>query len=239
MLLSSFIFFLLGEILFLTKLSGFWFFVFLAFAFFAWRHFAPADFRKIRILAAPIIFLVLNLVLHNIYAFSFWAGQFHLLILTACFYYITSCYREPQRFPVFFRIFPIIPLALAGFIFFRSNVFENFVWKEIWLFLEVIFLLESDRQVQLSLNQAGLQKPSFLWGVIPAVVFLELAWFFLFLPITAISLTGAWLILFYLWLEASRLTWRERFSWREFAPQLFLALIMIVLVFLTGSWKMA
>lgn len=239
MLLSSFIFFLLGEILFLTKLSGFWFFVLVAFAFFAWRHFAPKEFRKIRILAVPIIFLVLNLVLHNIYVFPWWAWQVHLLILTACFYYIAYCYRDPQRFPVFFRIFPILPLALAGFIFFRANIFENFVWKEIWLFLEVILLLEGDRQTQLSLNQAGFKKPAFLWSVIPAVVFLELAWFFLFLPVTAFNLTGVWLILFYLWLEASRLAWQEKFCWREFAPQLFLALIMIVLVLLTGSWKMA
>lgn len=238
MLLSSLIFFLLGEILFLTKLSGFWFFVLVAFAYFSWRHFAAADFRKIRILAVPIVFLILNLVLHNIYVFPDWAWQLHLLILTACFYYIAYCHREPQRFPVFFRIFPIFPLALAGFIFFRANIFENFIWKEVLLFLEMVFLLEGDRQTQLSFNQAGPKSSSFLWSAIPAAVFLELSWFFLFLPITAVSLTGAWLILFYLWIEASHLIWKEGFNWREFAPQLFLALIMIVLVFLTGTWHM-
>ncbi len=238
MLLLSLIFFLLAEILILTKLAGFWFFVFLAFAFFAWRRVSHQNFKKIRILAVPIIFLVLNLVLHNIYDFSWWASQLHILILTACFYYIAKCYREPERFPVFFRIFPIFPLALAGFIFFRSNVFENFVWKEVWLLLELILIAEGDRQIQLALNPVELKRPVFLWGVISAVVFLELAWFFLFLPITSVSLTGVWLILLYLWLEASRLVWQEKFLWREFAPQLFLALIMIVLVFLTGTWRM-
>jgi len=237
MLLSSLIFFLLSEIIFLTKLSGFWCFILIVFAFFIWRRSASADFKKISVLMAPALFLILNLVLHRLYDFSWWGWQLHIVLLAGFFYLILYCHSQPERFPVFFQIFPLFGAGLVGFLFFRSNLFADFFWKEVLLLFGTFIILESDRRVILNLKKAEDNSNNFLWSVIPAVIFLELAWLFNFLPINFLSLAGIWLILLYLWREFVFLFFRRLFNWRQFLPQLALALIIVAMIMFTSGWK--
>ena len=122
-----------------------------------------------------------------------------------------------------------------AFFFFRSNLFENFFWKELLLLLGLLLLFENDRLLTNLLQPAKPASPAF--SFVPALILVELAWLLNFLPLNFLSLAGLWLVALYLVREFVFLWLRNLFNWRLFLPQLFLSLVLIGLIMLSSSWK--
>ena len=231
MLYSLLIFFVLAELFFLTKASIFWLIVILIFVYFALRRSVSAEFKNFFVLATPLLFLGLILILQRIYQFNFWPWHLYLLLVLVVFYFLLHFYRRSDRQSYFFQIFPLVAAALVSFVFFRSNIFENFLWKELLMFGGAFLILEGDRKIT---------KPeaNSLFSWVGALVFLELGWLLNFLPINFLSLAGIWLAAFYLTREFILLIYRNSFTWRLFLTQAFLVLILMALIVFSSSWQL-
>jgi len=141
--------------------------------------------------------------------------------------YRRYCYR-----PDFFRIFGPIAVAPLAFLFFRSNLFQNFFWKELIVFLALFLLFEVYRHV------FAKQKMSSALSLIPAFVLLEFSWILNFLPINFLSLVVIWIILFVLINEFWLLNCERQFNLKYFLPELLFGLILIAVILLSSSWWM-
>ena len=99
MFFYSLFFFFLTEIYFLAGFKNFWLAVIFFFLFWAFRRLARPELKKFFILLMPVVFLVFNLGLHQIFSFKIFWAQFHFAILavvfSACFIFTVGFLPNP------------------------------------------------------------------------------------------------------------------------------------------------
>lgn len=228
--------FLLAELYFVSGFSYFWLIVAWLFAF----YFLTQQFEGIEewegkslYLAYPMALLFgVFLYFPKNFTWTTVTNQVFLIIGYVVFYFLAKLYRRYCYRPDFFRIFGPIAVAPMAFLFFRSNLFKNFFWKELVVFLLLLFFFEVYRQI------FAKKKYSIALSLIPAFVLLEFAWVLNFLPINFLSIMGVWLIIFVLTNEFWLLNCDRQFKLKFFLPELIFGLILIAVILISGSWRM-
>ena len=238
------IFFALGEFFVFSGGSWFWLLVILLFGYFVIRNFSRPEFKNFRALAMPFLFLLLGLMVHRSFVLSFWPSQFYLLGLTLTFHLFIRFYSQLKKSLFFFTLFSILTAGLAGFFFFRSNILQGFLGKELLLFVAIWMILETDRKIfgllrAQSIEEGSAGGASFypaVFSIIVSGVLVELAWILTFLPINFISLMVIWLAMFYLVREFLVLIGQNSFRWRVFWPHLAIVAVLASLLMISASW---
>lgn len=179
------------------------------------------------------LLFVLFLITPKIFHWTNITAQFFILVGYLSFYFLFILYRRLMPSPDFFRVFSPIIFGIMAYFFFRSNLFENFFWKQLAFFIALYFYLESYRYLfQLK------SKKHALTTLILAFVLLEFLWVLNFLPINFLSLAGIWLILFILANEILLLVIQNLFNLKHFLPEVVFSAFLIILILVSTSWQM-
>ncbi len=228
--------FLLAELYLVSGFSYFWLIIawLLAFYFLINQFQGLEEWEdKYLYLAYPLALLFgLFLYFPKNFTWTNFTNQIFLIAGYFIFYFLAKLYRRNCYQPDFFRIFGPIAVAPLAFLFFRSNLFQNFFWKELIVFLALFLLFEVYRHV------FAKQKMSAALSLIPAFVLLEFSWILNFLPINFLSLVVIWIILFVLINEFWLLNCERQFNLKYFLPELLFGLILIAVILLSSSWRM-
>jgi len=228
--------FLLAEIYYFSGFNNFWLAIILLFAlyFLSWQFKENENLKtKDLLFAWPMAFsLALFLYFLSVYSWPNVFQQIFLIVSLIIFYFLNKFYQKYYHRPDFFRIFSPLIISIAAFLFFRSNLFQNFLLKEMIIFLSLFLFFEAYRQI------FSRDKNSVLMTLIPALILLEFAWVLNFLPINFLSIAVIWLILFILTNEWELLIYQDQFNLRHYLPEVIFAAVLITLILLSSSWKM-
>jgi hypothetical protein len=99
------------------------------------------------------------------------------------------------------------------------------------LFISLFFLFESYRQIFVN------KKTNVLITLVPVTILLEFAWILNFLPVNFLSIGAVWLIIFVLVNELWILNAENQFSLRYYLPEMIFALVLMVLILVSSSWR--
>jgi len=228
---------LLSEIYYLSGFSNFWLAVVLIYFIYTLSTYLKTGENeqidsKSFFLAWPLSFLFgIFLFFPSVFLWPAVLRQIYLIAGLVLFDFIIKFYKKHCYHIEFFRFFSPIVFLPFSFLFFRSNLFSGFFFKEIIFFLSLFLLFESYRQI------FSTKKTSILITFIPVLVLLEFAWILNFLPVNFLSLGAIWLILFVLINELWILNAENQFNFRYYLPEIVFALILVVLILISSSWR--
>ncbi|MCX8015753.1 MAG: hypothetical protein N2692_00345 [Patescibacteria group bacterium] len=234
----SFIFSFLSSVIYLWKnFSYFWLvFAILFFFYYLFERLKTEEssFKQnfFRIWPLFLVF-ILFLIVPQVFQWTNITSQIFIIIGYLVLYPLIIFYKRFMQSPDFFRIFSPIVFGAMAYFFFRSNLFENFFFKQLLFFLALYLYLESYRYLFELQNQNRS-----LIALVPAFVLLEFLWVLNFLPINFLSLAGVWLILFILANETMLLTIQNLFNFKHFLPEVIFSAILISLILTSSTWQM-
>ncbi len=229
--------FLLAEIYLLKHFELFWLVLAIFFAgYFLFKKFQDSEAStkaNLFKIFSPLLLLILLLLLPKIFPWTMITAQIFLVPSYIIFYLFLFVYRRFSSSPDFFRIFSPLLFGFVAYLFFRSNLFENFLIKQLAVFFALFLSFESYRYL-FRFSNSNRSLISF----IPAFVLLEFLWVLNFLPINFLSLAGVWLVLFVLANEIILLTIQNCLNLRHFLPEVAFSFVLIVLILVSSSWQM-
>lgn len=234
----SFVFSFLSSVIYLWKnFSYFWLFVAILFFFyyvFERLKTEESSFKQNFFRIWPLVLsFTLFLITPQIFQWTNITSQIFIIIGYLVFCPLIIFYKRFRQSPDFFRVFSPIIFGVMGYFFFRSNLFEDFFFKQFLFFLALYLYLESYRYLFELQNQNRS-----LIALVPAFVLLEFLWVLNFLPINFLSLAGVWLILFILANEMMILTIQNLFNLKYFLPEVVFSAILIILILTSSTWQM-
>lgn len=232
------VFSFLSSVIYLWKnFSYFWLFVAILFFFyylFGRFKIEENSFKQNFFRIWPLILVfILFLITPQIFQWTRITSQIFTIIGYLIFYPLIIFYKRFMQSPDFFRIFSPLVFGAMAYFFFRSNLFENFFFKQLLFFLALYLYLESYRYLFELQNQNRS-----LIALVPAFVLLEFLWVLNFLPINFLSLAGVWLILFVLANEIMILIIQNLLNLKHFLPEVIFSAILIALILTSSTWQM-
>jgi len=228
--------FVLSEIYYLSGFSNFWFTIVLLYSVYWFINFLKlkneALAKKTFFFAWPLVLLFgVFLFFPSVFVWSTVLEQIYLICGFIIFYFLIRFYKKSCIYIDFFRFFSPLIILPFSFLFFRSNLFSDFFLKQLLLFISLFFLFESYRQIFVN------KKTNILITLVPVTILLEFAWILNFLPVNFLSIGAVWLIIFVLVNELWILNAENQFSLRYYLPEMIFALVLMVLILVSSSWR--
>lgn len=184
--------------------------------------------------AFPLTFLfIIFLVLPQIFHWTKATSQIIIILGFIGFYFLTRLYQRFYKSFDFFRLYAPIVFGILSYLFFRSNLFEAFFFKELLMFFALFLFFESYRYI-FKLNG----KAPAIFSIVPTFILLEFLWILNFLPVNFLTLAMIWLIFFVLTNEIWLLNAQKMLNLKHFLPEVVFSAVLVVVLLLTSSWRM-
>jgi hypothetical protein len=184
--------------------------------------------------ALPLTFLfIIFLVLPQIFHWTKATSQIIIILGFIGFYFLIRLYQRFYKSFDFFRLYAPIVFGILSYLFFRSNLFEAFFFKELLMFFALFLFFESYRYI-FKLNG----KAPAIFSIVPTFILLEFLWILNFLPVNFLTLAMIWLIFFVLTNEIWLLNAQKMLNLKHFLPEVVFSAVLVVVLLLTSSWRM-